>query len=269
AVGTFLRRDHPLLAARIRVATRSGLKLGVLHAVEDDWLMPIEQRMTLAPSAWLDGLHQVAAAVARAKGIAVPDAFAGAEPTPAAQAIAAGLLAGADAALMLGNAAAQHPDASLLHVAAEWIARETGANFGYLTEAANSVGGYLVNAYPGNGANALSLLRAPRKAYLLWNMEPELDCDEPPAGQAALAQAEMVVQVSAYQVGMDYADVLLPLAPFSETSGTWVNAEGRVQSVNASVKAKGEARPGWKILRVLGNLLELEGFDYDSPEQVR
>jgi NADH-quinone oxidoreductase subunit G len=272
-VGSFLRKDHPLLAARLRSATKLGAKVSLLHAVDDDWLMPIAARMIAAPSAWLAALREVAVAVARAKGIAAPAGFERIEPSEAATRIAASLAAGEGAAILLGNAAAQHPEASELHALAEWIADNSGAGFGYLTEAANTVGGYLAKAYSingaANGANALSLLRQPRKAYLLLNLEPELDCYDPQAARAALGQAEMVVQLSAYRTGMDYADVLLPVAPFTETAGTYVNCDGRAQSFNASVRAKGEARPGWKVLRVLGNLLDLPGFDYDSSEAVR
>src|SRR5205814_548331 len=132
--------------------------------------------------------------------------------------------------IMLGNAAAQHPQASQLHAAAQWLAEQTGAHFGYLTEGANTVGGHIVQAYPGKGGNALQMFEQPRKAYLLLNAEPELDCYDPQAARRALDSAEMVVAMSPYKHGLDYADVLLPVSPFSETAGTFVNCEGRAQS---------------------------------------
>jgi NADH-quinone oxidoreductase subunit G len=132
------------------------------------------------------------------------------------------------------------------------------------------VGGYLANALPGaNGANAAQVFSQPRKAYVLLNTEPELDSANPQAARAALNQADMVVVMSAFKHGNDYADVLLPIAPFSETSGTYVNAEGRAQSFNGTVKPLGDTRPAWKVLRVLGNLLELKGFDYETSEAIR
>ncbi|MGO4470088.1 molybdopterin-dependent oxidoreductase, partial [Pseudoduganella sp. RAF53_2] len=131
---------------------------------------------------------------------------------------------------------------------------------------ANTVGGYLVGAVAKNAAPAFS---AQKKAYLLLNAEPELDAANPQAAVAALNGAEMVVVMSAFKHGMDYADVLLPVAPFAETSGSFVNAEGRLQSFNGTVKPAGEARPAWKVLRVLGNVLGLAGFDYDTSEAVR
>ncbi|HZS80909.1 MAG TPA: NADH-quinone oxidoreductase subunit NuoG [Herbaspirillum sp.] len=269
-IGSFLRKDHPLLAVRLRQAVKSGAKVSILHASDDDLLMPIASKIIAAPSAWLSVLGEVVVAVAQAKGVAVPAGFDGVQVSEAARQTAAGLLSGESRAVLLGNAAAQHPQASQLHAAAQWIAGQTGARFGYLTEGGNAVGGYLANAIPGKGgANALQAFAQPHKAYLLLNAEPELDSYDPQAAAAALKQADMVVVMSAYRHGLDYADVLLPIAPFTETSGTFVNAEGRAQSFNGVVKPLGDTRPAWKVLRVLGNLLELPHFDYDTSEAIR
>ncbi|HJW55398.1 MAG TPA: NADH-quinone oxidoreductase subunit NuoG [Burkholderiaceae bacterium] len=268
-IGSFLRKDHPLLAARLRQAVKHGAKVSILHATDDDLLMPVATKIIKAPSAWTSVLAEVVMAVARAKGIAAPAGFDNVHASPEAQRIAADLLTGERAAIMLGNAASQHPQASQLHAAAQWIAQATGATLGYLTEAANTVGGYLANAVPGQGANALQAFAEPRKAYLLFNAEPKLDSFDPQAARSALDQADMVVVMSAFRQGTDYADVLLPIAPFSETSGTFVNCEGRAQSFNGAVKPLGETRPGWKVLRVLGNLLGLSGFDYETSEAIR
>ncbi len=180
-------------------------------------------------------------------------------------------MSGENKAVLLGNAAAQHPQAAQLHAAAQWIAQQTDAKLGYLTEAANTVGGYLANALPGTGAgaNAQQMFAQARKAYVLLNAEPEFDSANPQVARAALDQAEMVVVMSPYKHGADYADVLLPVSPFSETSGTFVNCEGRAQSFNGTVKPLGETRPAWKVLRVLGNLLDIGGFDYDTSEAIR
>ena len=272
-IGSFLRKDHPLLAARLRQAVKSGAKVSVLHATDDDLLMPLANKMIVAPSAWLSALGEVVAAVALAKSIASPAGFERVTPSAEAKQIAASLLSGEPGAILLGNAAAQHPQASQLQAAAQWIAQATGTKLGYLTEAANTVGGYIANALPGNGAeggpNALNAFAHPHKAYLLLNVEPELDCANPQVARAALDQAEMVVAMSAFKHGVDFADVLLPIAPFSETSGTFINCEGRAQSFNGSVKPLGDCRPAWKVLRVLGNLLGLTGFDYETSEAVR
>ncbi|PPE68749.1 NADH-quinone oxidoreductase subunit G [Caldimonas thermodepolymerans] len=267
-VGSFLRKDHPLFAARLRQAARHGARIHALHAVEDDWLMPIASRITVAPSGWLQALADIAAAVAAEKGVTAPVAG---QATEAAVAVARSLLSGERKAVLLGNAAAQHPQASALLAVAGWIAEQTGASVGYLGEAANSVGAQLVGALPQQGGlNAAQMLSQSLKAYLLLNVEPELDAADPNAALAALQGAEMVVALSAFRTrAVEYADVLLPIAPFSETSGTFVNAEGRAQSFYGVVKPLGEARPAWKVLRVLGSMLGLQGFDFETSEEVK
>ena len=268
-IGSFVRKDHPLVATRLRAAVKAGAKLSILHASDDELLIPTANKLIAAPSDWLAALSEIVVAVAAAKGIAVPGGFDGITAGDAAKAIAASLNTGDEsvpAVVLLGNAAAHHPQASALHAAAQWIAQQTGARFGYLTEAANTVGGYLVGATAKNAGN---IFASPKKAYLLLNAEPELDAANPQQARAALDGAEMVVVMSAFKHGFDYADVLLPISPFSETSGTFVNCEGRAQSFNGTVKPLGDTRPAWKVLRVLGNLLGVAGFDYDTSEAIR
>ncbi|MBN3768727.1 NADH-quinone oxidoreductase subunit NuoG [Burkholderia sp. Se-20378] len=269
-VGSFLRRDHPLFAARLRQAAKSGAKLHFLHATGDDALIPTAQRIVAAPSAWLDQLAGIAAAVAQLRGVALPDTLAGVTASPAAQAVAQSLAHGERRAVLLGNVAVRHPEFAKLHAVAKWIADNTGATFGFLTEAANTVGAHVVGALPGEGGlNAREAFAQPRKGYVLLNVEPEFDTADPAQALAALNQAEMVVVMSPFKHGLDYADVLLPVAPFTETAGTYVNAEGTVQSFNGVVRPLGDTRPGWKVLRVLGSLLGLPNFEYETAEEVR
>ena len=271
-IGSFLRKDHPLLAQRLRQAARRGAQLHSLHALHDDWAMPLATRLTAAPSAWADALAQVAAAVAAAKGIAAPVAAPpGHTAHDAAQRIAASLLTGERKALLLGNAAAQHPQATQLLALAQWIAAEVGASVGYLGEAANSVGAQWVHALPGEGGlNAGQMLSRPMKAMLLLGVEPVFDGADAAAARAALQGAGLIVSLSPFKdANAEFADVLLPVAPFTETAGTFVNIEGRVQSFHGVVKPLGETRPAWKVLRVLGNLLGLAGFEQAAAEEVR
>ncbi|WP_334007066.1 NADH-quinone oxidoreductase subunit NuoG [Burkholderia cepacia] len=269
-VGSFLRRDHPLFAARLRQAAKNGAKVHFLHATGDDALIPTAQRIVAAPSAWLDQLAGIAAAVAQLRGVALPDALAGVTASPAAQAVAQSLANGERRAVLLGNVAVRHPEFAKLHAVAKWIADNTGATFGFLTEAANTVGAHVVGALPGEGGlNAREAFAQPRKGYVLLNVEPEFDTADPAQALAALNQAEMVVVMSPFKHGLDYADVLLPVAPFTETAGTYVNAEGTVQSFNGVVRPLGDTRPGWKVLRVLGSLLGLPNFEYETAEEVR
>ncbi|MBR8066227.1 NADH-quinone oxidoreductase subunit G [Burkholderia ambifaria] len=269
-VGSFLRRDHPLFAARLRQAAKNGAKLHFLNATADDSLIPTAKRIVAAPSAWLDELAGIAAAVAQLRGVALPDTLAGVTASPAAQAVAQSLANGERRAVLLGNVAVRHPQFAQLHAVAQWIADNTGATFGFLTEAANTVGAHVVGALPGEGGlNAREAFAQPRKGYVLLNVEPEFDTADPAQALAALNQAEMVVVMSPFKHGLDYADVLLPIAPFTETAGTYVNAEGSVQSFNGVVRPLGDTRPAWKVLRVLGSLLGLPNFEYETAEEVR
>jgi NADH-quinone oxidoreductase subunit G len=268
-VGSFLRRDQPLLSVRLRHAAKHGCQISVVHGVDDDLLMPVAAKSVVRPGAWVQALAEIAVAIAEQRGVAAP--VGGVTATDAAKRIASSLLAGERKAVLLGNAAVQHPAASQIHAWSQWIAQATGARLGVLTEAANTVGGHLVGALPGQGGlNARQMVEQPRKAMLLWNVEPEYDTADPAAALKALAQADTVIALSPYRNGaMAYADAILPIAPFTETAGTFVNSEGRVQSFNGTVRAAGEARPGWKVLRVLGNLLGLPGFAHETPEEVR
>ena len=269
-IGSFLRKDHPLLATRLRHSVKGGAKLSVLHATDDDLLINLANKAVLAPSAWVSFLAEVAVAIASKKEIAKPVGFENVQVSTQALAIASSLLSGSDvarSAVFIGNAAAQHPDAAKIHALAEWIAKNSDAGFGYLTEAANTVGGYLAQAHA--SADASAVFSQAKKAYLVLHAEPEFDCSNPQQAASALHQAEMVIVMSPFKHGMDYADVLLPVSPFTETAGTFVNCEGRAQSFHGVVKPLGETRPAWKVLRVLGNLLGLENFEYETAEAVR
>ena len=267
-VGSFLRKDHPLLAQRLRQAARHGARLTSLHAVHDDWAMPLAATLTAAPSQWQRQLAEVAAAVAQARGVATPWP---AEAGPHAQAVAEALLSGQDKAVLLGNAAAHHPQAGALLALAQWIAEQTGSTCGYLGETGNGVGAQLAGALPGpGGLNAGEMLSQPMKALLMLNTEPVLDAADAAAARRALGASGLVVALTPFKdTAADVADVMLPIAPFTETAGSFVNAEGRLQTFHGVVPPLGDARPGWKVLRVLGNLLGLPGFEQETVEDVR
>jgi len=266
-VGSFLRKDHPLLAQRLRQATRQGAEIHSVNALAEDWLMPVATQLTVAPSGWVAALAAIALGVAKAQGTAAP--FAG-QATEQGDAIAASLLNGSARSVLLGNAAAQHPQASTLLALAQWIANATGATCGYLGEAGNNVGAQLVNALPGaGGLNAGQMLTQPMKALFLLNVEPELDAANAAAARAALGGSGLVVALTPFRnAAADVADVLLPISPFTETAGTFVNAEGRVQSFQGVARPLGDSRPAWKVLRVLGDMLGLPGFGQQSADEV-
>ena len=269
-VGSFLRKDHPLIAQRLRQAAKRGTQVTMLHAVDDDWLMPVAHKAIVPPSGMPAALAAIVVAAAQGAGKPVPAALAGVEPRASAQAIAASLLAGSKRAVFLGNAAVQHAEAAQIRALGQALAEILGATLGTLVEGANAVGAGLVGAQPADGGlDARAMLDAPRKGYVILHAEPELDCANPVAARAALDTAELVVVMSPFAHGATYADVMLPVAPFTETAGTFVNCEGRVQPFNGVVKPLGETRPAWKVLRALGSTLGLAGFGFESIDEVR
>ncbi|MDO9359381.1 MAG: NADH-quinone oxidoreductase subunit NuoG [Polaromonas sp.] len=268
-IGSNLRKDHPLFAQRIRQAARKGCAVHVLNSSAEattQWAMPVATPVLAEAGAWVQVLADIAAAIAQEKGAAAP---AAGDAAKAPAGMVKSLLSGERKAILLGNAAAHHASASSLLALANWIGGQTGASVGYLTEAANTVGAQLAGALPaGQGLNAGDMLSGKLKAVLLLNNEPEFDSAAGAAARASLNAAQMVVTLSPFKANMDFSDVLLPISPFTETPGTFVNAEGRVQSFHAVVKPLADTRPGWKVLRVLANLLSLPGFDFESSQDV-
>ena len=269
-IGSFLRKDHPLIAQRLRQAVKKGARVAMLHSVDDDWRMPVAHRAIVTPSLMPMMLAEIVVAAAQGAGKPPPKALEGIDPTAAAEVIAASLLGGTRRAIFLGNYATQHGEASQLAALAQALSEIVGGTLGVLTESANTVGAYVARAHPqAGGMDAQAMFNDPRRAYLLLNVEPEFDCAKPAAARAALEKAELTVVLSPFKLGTPYADVLLPIAPFTETAGTFVNCEGRAQTFRSVATPLGETRPAWKVLRVLGTMLELDGFAFDTIEDVR
>ena len=268
-VGGNLRKDHPLLAQRIRQAARRGAHVHALNDHVLDWAMPVANTLTAPSATWVQALADIAVAIAKQTSVAAP--AAGNADDTTAQAIATSLLSGERKAILLGNAAAHHAKASSLLSLAHWIGAQTGATVGYLGEAANTVGAQLVKAQPVQGGmNAAQMLQADAlKALFLLNLEPAHDCAGGQAAMAHLGRTAMVVTLSPFKTNLDISDVLLPISPFTETAGTFVNTEGRAQSFHGVVRPLGETRPAWKVWRVLGSMLNVPGFGFDSIEEVR
>jgi len=232
-VGSFLRKEHPLVAHRLRQAAKRRAEIHMLHSVDDDWLMPLKSKKVVSPSRLIGEIASFKEA----------------------------LSSGRNAAVLIGNFAQQHPQAAQIVAAAQAL----GVKVGILGEAANSVGGYVAGLPVGGSVNTVLAM----KHLVLLNTEPELDCADPQAATRALEAAEFVVSLTPYKTGLAYADVLLPIAAFTESAGTFVSMEGRVQSFHATVNPLGDARPGWKVLRVLGTMLGRPGCELDTVEQVR
>jgi NADH-quinone oxidoreductase subunit G len=264
-VGSFLRKDHPLIAQRLRQSAKKRAQINLLHCAGDDPLIALANSRLVAPAELASALDAILAALE------------GKSVDAASRAIAASLAGGRNVGLFLGNLAVQSTAATQLHARLQAIAdrlvslnAEAMIRFGFLVEAANSVGAELAGVMPGaGGANARRMVESALQAYLVVNAEPALDFADGLKASKAMAASKMTVLLTPFRHSLDCADVLLPVAPFTETGGTFINAAGVAQSFNGVVKPLGESRPAWKALRVLGNLLGLAGFDYDSVEAVR
>src|SRR5574343_646324 len=274
-VGSFLRKDSPLIAQRLRQAARSGAEVYSVNVSSDDSLIKHAGLLYTPPGQLVTALAGVVRAAAEIKGVQPSTLAATGNADEMERKIATSLIGDANSApraVLLGNLAQQHVDYSLLEQLAGELATITGASAGTVGEAANSVGGYVAKACPQQGGrDAARMFEEPRKAYVLLGCEPSLDVANPAQALRALNAAEMVVQFSAFKDAdaLAYADVLLPLSPYTETSGTFVNTEGRAQSFVGVVRPAGDSRPGWKLLRVLGNLLNVERCDYQTSEDIR
>ena len=269
-VGSFLRKDHPLIAQRLRQAAKKYTKVSLISVAADDQLIDLHASLSVAPASLANTLAAVVKAAAEIKGVSVPAGLETVAACETSKKIAQSLVDGEKRAIFLGNVATQSSQATQLHALAIELGKLTNATVGFLGEGANTVGGHVGWSLP-SGANARQMFEQPRKAYVLMGLEPEFDCANPQLVVGALKQASLVVFMSAFKhaAALEYADVMLPIAPYTETSGTFVNIEGRAQSFNGVVKARGDCRPAWKVLRVLGNVLNLDGFAYESSEAVR
>ncbi len=273
-IGTNIRKDQPLLGLRVRKAYLRGARIVAINSIDYPFNFDLAGKAIVAPEQLPYVLARVVAAMDN--GGAPPQglrAWVSDAPTQTEREMAEILKqAGEDAHIILGLSAIAHPKFSVLRGLAQAIQARTGARFGILPEA-NSAGGWLAGCLPHRGPigqDVGDMLRDPRKTYLLVGVEPEYDCLESRVAADAMISAEFVVRMTAFDIEDSLpGDVLLPIAPFSETSGTYVNCEGRAQSATAVVPPKGEARPLWKVLRVVGNLLDQPGFEYMSSDDVR
>lgn len=284
-IGSNLRNEHPLLAQRFRKAVNNGAELNIVSPLDNNPLMDVAHKIIVTPNDMVNVLAQILKAMSGLQRLSLclpatlNQLLEKIHVRPNTEAMAeslAGLgktvnLIAPRVGIFLGNIALSSPRFTEMYSLAEAIGGVCGAKGGILPAAANSTGMHLMNVMPtATGMHARAMLEVPRKAYLLLNIEPTLDCQHAALAKTAMAESELVVALTAYQSeALADADVLLPIAPFTETSGTFMSMEGRVQSFSAAVKPLGECRPAWKVLRVLGNMLGLQGFDFDSSEAVK
>lgn len=283
-IGSYTRHEQPLINHRLRRAAHGGAAVMALNPRGFEWNFELAQEEIIAPDQLPVELAAIAQAVAEKRQRQLPQALVQelgqVKVSEAAREIAQRLLDAKQPSILLGNQAMSHPQAASLRTLAYLLGQWSGARFGVLAAAANSAGGWLAGALPHRGVagsdvakqglSADQMLRAGLRGYLLFNVEPDCDLWDPSAGREALQQAEHVVAITTFadERLREVADLLLPAAAFTETAGTYVNTEGRWQSIRGVAKPFAQARPGWRILRALGTMLELEGFEYADIAQV-
>lgn len=280
-VGSNIRKQQPLIGHRLRKAGMRGAQIMDVNPYAFEFTFPLKERVIVAPQEMVAALSAVLIALCDIKGKRPPSWLEPVVVSTQARSIADQLVHAKRPTVLLGHLVMAHPDYARLRALLAGIATQCGANLGYLPDGANAAGAWLAGAVPHRtaggesiaepGLDAPSMFAESLSAYVLCGVEPELDCENGVRAIEALSKARFVVAMSPFAgVGIrEYADVILPIAAFAETSGTLVNVEGRWQSFNAAVSAPGEVRPAWRVLRVLGNLLDIPGFDFMSSEDVR
>jgi NADH-quinone oxidoreductase subunit G len=284
-IGSNVRSEAPIIAHRLRKAALAGGELMFINPRDYELRFPVAETITAAPADLPIAMAGLVKALAEKTGRAVPanirEPVDGATVTDAQRAIAARLAAQDNALVLLGRLAMTHPAWADLRALAAAAAELAGVRFGYLAPAANSAGAALVGMLPRRGPggtgvsraglNAREMFAAPRKRYLLLGVEPEVESWNSAEARSALSAADRVVAITSFVTPAmrENASVLLPMGAFGESAGTFVNCEGRRQAFNGFSQPFADARPGWKILRVLANALGLEGFDYETIEDVR
>ena len=284
-IGSNLRNEHPLLAQHFRRAVKNGAELSIVSPLDNNPLMPVAHKVIVRPNDMVNVLGQILKALSGLQrlSLCLPKwlnrLLEDIKIRPNTQAIAESLAGIGDTysliaprvGIFLGSLALSDPRFTEMYSLAEAIGGVSGAKGGLLPPAANSTGMHFLDVMPtGAGKHARAMLEKPCKAYILLNIEPELDCQHAALARAALEQAQCVVALTCYQSPtLAHADVLLPIAPFTETSGTFMSMEGRVQSFTAANQPLGECRPAWKVLRVLGNTLGLADFGFESSEEIK
>jgi NADH-quinone oxidoreductase subunit G len=283
-IGSNIRKDQPIAAHRLRKAAQNGAKVMCVNSIDYNFYIPTTEKLICSPVNFAAELAAIVKAIATKTGKAMPEGLqpllASISVTHAHENIAEQLVNGEKSSVLLGPQAINHTQFSIVRALANSIAQMSGSRIGYLSEAGNSSGAWIAGALPHRGAggeavttqglNAKEMFDKPLKAYVLLDLEPEVDSAAPHTAFNAMMDAEFVVVLSPFNSSryQQYANVVLPIAPFTETAGTYINVEGQWQRFTGVTAPLEETRPAWKVLRVLGNLFACSGFDYVSNEEV-
>jgi len=259
-IGSNIQKEQPVAGLRIRQATRKGAKIIAINMMDYDFNFPLSGKKVIAPHQFVNALKEI---------VSEED-----------KTLAAMLRDGKKISVLVGIQGFHHPRSAEIRTLAQQLATQYSGTLGFLTEGANASGAWIAGAIPHRGPAAKKVEQIgldanvvwqnPRKAYVLLNVEPELDCANAPLALSALEQADCVISLTSYKnpVLMQYAHVILPITPFTETAGTFVNVTGQWQRFNGVATPVGESRPAWKVFRVLGNLFHCEGFDYQTAHEI-
>ncbi len=262
-VGSYLRKEVPILNHRVRKAVGAGAKAFAVNP------MALNFNYELTQSGSENGMVFELAGIAKAAGDS-SDWLADITATESQQTVADALKSAENASIMLGQISYMHPDYATIIKLADSIATSSEATLNVIPSGANEVGAHLVNFLPEKGKNCAEMMQGGVKAFINLNIEPELDVADGDAARAAMLSSDFNINLTAFDsdAQREYAHVMLPIATFLETAGTFVNANGLKQSFKMSVDPKGEAKAAWKILRVMANMLDIQGFDYTHSNEV-
>jgi NADH-quinone oxidoreductase subunit G len=284
-VGSNLRAEAPIIAHHVRKAALNGAEVAFVNPI--DYPMQFSRTAQVdAPDAdlsWALAGVLIAALESGARPLApaLQARFADVAPTAEQRAAASVLLEKGNAWLVLGQLVERHPALTAIRFIAAELAAATGARLGYLSEGANAAGAAMLGFDPRKSENKKSdrsagldveaMLSAPRHAYILHGIEPEFDIGNSELADAALKSADVVVALTSFasEALLDCVNVVLPIAAFAETPGTFVNAEGRWQHFSAAATPFGDSRPGWRVLRVLATTLGAEGCGFQTIEEIQ
>ncbi|NOY67095.1 MAG: NADH-quinone oxidoreductase subunit G [Gammaproteobacteria bacterium] len=273
-IGSNVRKEQPIAAHRLRKASMNGAKIMFVNVRDFDFHFNVAEKIISAPDQLIQNLAGIAKAVLGLTGATTPtnlqNILANANVDDSQLAIAEHLKTEENSSVILGLQAQHMPYLAEIRALASTIAQTSNSSFGYLTDGANTSGAWQAGILP-EGLNAQEMITKGMKAFVLLGVEPDFDVAEPELAVKSMMNADFVVSLTAYvsDAMKDYASVLLPVSPVAETSGTFINVAGDVQSFEGVTQPQGEARPAWKVLRVLGNLLDLDGFDYISSQEIR
>ncbi len=284
-IGSWIRKDQPIAAHRLRKAALRGASIMAVNALDYEFNFPLTESLVSTPAEMSANLAAIIKALLSLSGKSAPEGLTSLLENVTVQdshrEVAQHLSNADKASILMGNQAMSQPELATLRALANVIAELAGARLGYLSEGANTAGACLAGSLPHRGLagetvnqpgkHAYAMIDEGLGAYVLLGVEPEYDCANSGRALVAMNDADFVVCLTSFvsDAMRDYGDVILPISVFAETAGTFVNAEGKWQSYQGAVQPMEDARPAWKVLRVLGNLFELEGFDYVSVDEVR